>query len=84
MEMIGKWNHLFSAILYLHSARKYTLQLAIQSLIVPSESAMQAGVFITDNVRAAAIVVALVPMLALYPFIQRFFIKGIYLGALKE
>lgn len=84
MEMIGKWNHLFSAILYLHSARKYTLQLAISSLIVQSESAMQAGVFITDNVRAASIIVALVPMLALYPFIQRYFIKGIYLGAIKE
>jgi putative aldouronate transport system permease protein len=42
------------------------------------------GEIITNNLRAAAIVVALIPMLAIYPFLQRYFIKGIFLGAIKE
>jgi putative aldouronate transport system permease protein len=84
MEMVGKWNHFFSAVLYLHSTEKQTLQRAIQVLIAPSESVLETGRIISNNIRAAAIVVALVPMLAIYPFIQRFFIKGIFLGAIKE
>lgn len=84
MEMVGKWNHFFSAVLYLHSTEKQTLQRAIQGLIAPSESRLMTGEIISNNIRAAAIVVALVPMLAIYPFIQRYFIKGIFLGAIKE
>jgi putative aldouronate transport system permease protein len=84
MEMVGKWNHFFSAVLYLHSTEKQTLQRAIQVLVAPSESTLETGRIISNNIRAAAIVVALVPMLAIYPFIQRFFIKGIFLGAIKE
>ncbi len=84
MEMVGKWNHFFSAVLYLHSAEKQTLQRAIQALVSPSESALQTGEIISNNVRTAAIIVALVPMLMLYPLIQRYFIRGIFLGAVKE
>jgi len=84
MEMVGKWNHFFSAVLYLHSAEKQTLQRALQGLISPSESRLMTGEIISNNIRAAAIVVALIPMLAIYPFIQRYFIKGIFLGAIKE
>ncbi len=84
MEMVGKWNHFFSAVLYLHSTEKQTLQRAIQGLIAPSETRLMTGEIISNNIRAAAIVVALVPMLAIYPFIQRYFIKGIFLGAVKE
>jgi putative aldouronate transport system permease protein len=84
MEMVGKWNHFFSAVLYLHSETKQTLQRAIQSIIAPTESQLQTGQMISNNVRTAAIIVALVPMLALYPLIQKYFIKGIYLGAVKE
>jgi putative aldouronate transport system permease protein len=84
MEMVGKWNHFFSAVLYLHSTEKQTLQRALQGLIAPSESRLMTGEIITNNLRAAAIVVALIPMLAIYPFIQRYFIKGIFLGAIKE
>jgi putative aldouronate transport system permease protein len=84
MEMVGKWNHFFSAVLYLHSEEKQTLQRAIQALISPGESRLQSGDIISNNVRTAAIIVALVPMLMIYPLIQRYFIKGIYLGAVKE
>jgi putative aldouronate transport system permease protein len=84
MEMVGKWNHFFSAVLYLHSTEKQTLQRALQGLISPSESRLMTGEIISNNIRAAAIVVALIPMLAIYPFIQRYFIKGIFLGAIKE
>lgn len=84
MELVGKWNHFFSAVLYLHDPNKQTLQRAIQALVDPGESRLQTGEIISNNVRAAAIIVALVPVLALYPLIQKYFIKGIYLGAVKE
>ncbi len=84
LEMVGKWNTLFSAVLYFTSPSKYILQQALKVVVVDTESPFTSGLSVANNAQAAGIVIALVPMLLLYPFMQRYFIKGIYLGATKE
>jgi putative aldouronate transport system permease protein len=84
IEMVGKWNTLFSAVLYINSPAKYILQQALKLLVVNTESPFTSGLSVPNNAQTAGIVIAVIPMLAMYPLIQKYFISGIYLGAIKE
>ncbi|MFC0273878.1 carbohydrate ABC transporter permease [Metabacillus herbersteinensis] len=82
-EFVGRWNHFTSALLYINDPDKYTLQLALRSLIITSDSTSSSD-FFTNNVRMAGIMIALIPLLIIYPFVQKYFVKGITLGSTKE
>jgi putative aldouronate transport system permease protein len=82
-EFVSRWNHFTSALLYINDDKKYTLQLALRSLIISSDATSSSD-FITANVRMAGIIIALIPLLAIYPFVQKYFVKGIMLGSGKE
>ncbi|WP_026564204.1 carbohydrate ABC transporter permease [Bacillus sp. UNC41MFS5] len=82
-EFVSRWNHFTSALLYINDDKKYTLQLALRSLIITSDSTSSSD-FITANVRMAGIVIALIPLLVIYPFVQKYFVKGLMLGSGKE
>ncbi|MEW5816826.1 MAG: ABC transporter permease subunit, partial [Spirochaetota bacterium] len=84
IEMVGKWNTLFSAVLYINSPEKYTLQQALKVIVVDTESPLTSGLSVANNAQTAGVVIALLPMLLLYPFIQRYFIRGVFLGSIKE
>lgn len=88
---VGHWNTYFSALIYLKDSEKYTLQIVLRQILILHDEA-SFGVDIEDQeiarglfytMRYALIVVSSVPMLILYPFIQRHFVKGIMIGALK-
>lgn len=82
-QFVSQWNHLLPAVLFLNSSEKYTLQLALKSLIVSQEltSTTQS---VANNARMAGIVVAIIPLILIYIFAQKYFIKGIMVGAVKE
>lgn len=82
-EFVGKWNHFTTAVLFLNNPAKYTLQVALKALIIDTSST-SSNFLITKNVRMAGIVIALLPLVIIYPFVQRFFVKGIIAGATKE
>lgn len=82
-EFVSRWNHFTSALLYIQDPDKFTLQLALRSLILTSD-ATSSGDFFTNNVRMAGIMIALIPLLIIYPFVQKYFVKGITLGSTKE
>ncbi|QKE72880.1 carbohydrate ABC transporter permease [Arthrobacter citreus] len=82
-EFVSRWNHFTSALLYINDDKKYTLQLALRSLIISSDSTSSSD-FITANVRMAGIVIAIIPLLVIYPFVQKYFVKGLMLGSGKE
>lgn len=84
LHTVGKWNHFFSAVLFIHTPAKYTLQLALKNLVIDRASEMSSGYMIHPNTQTAGIVVALIPLILMYPFLQRYFIKGMFLGAIKE
>ena len=85
------WNDWFSAFLYLDQTDLYPLSLHLRNLIAgatttTAESAAAVGTTsaaIKDNVRAVTMVLAIIPILAIYPFVQRHFVSGVMLGAVK-
>lgn len=82
-EFVGRWNHFTSALLYITDADLFTLQIALRALVLEND-AVSGGVFFTPNIRMAGLVISMIPLLLIYPFLQRYFVKGINLGATKE
>ncbi|MBW4082494.1 carbohydrate ABC transporter permease [Paenibacillus sp. S150] len=82
-EFVSRWNQFTPALLYINDSSKYTLQLALQSLIILSDATSGSEVT-TPNVRMAGVMIAIIPLLAIYPFIQRYFVQGLTAGAMKE
>ncbi len=82
-EFVNRWNQFRPALLYIQSPSKYTLQVALRSLVIETEVTSTSDYFAT-NARMAAIMIAIIPLLALYPFIQKYFVKGIMVGSTKE
>ncbi len=91
-SVIGHWNNFFDGMLFINSAAKIPLQTYIQSLTVRASDMTTLGLS-SDQLmammsqrtfNAAKIVVSTIPILALYPFMQRYFIAGITLGSVKE
>jgi putative aldouronate transport system permease protein len=82
-EFVSRWNQFMAALLYIKDTDLFTLQLALRSLVISSDSTSRAE-FIGPNVQMAGIVIALVPLILIYPLAQKYFIKGITLGSTKE
>jgi len=82
-EFVSRWNQFTPALLYISDHAKYTLQIALKSLIVDTDST-SSNFIITTNVRMAGIVIALLPLMLIYPYVQKYFVKGIMVGANKE
>lgn len=93
-SIVGSWNDFYSGLIYMTKIRNYPIMTYIQSINISVEELMQGGVDsstlmnITDvsnqSLNAAKIVVAIVPLLLIYPLLQRYLITGIVMGAVKE
>jgi putative aldouronate transport system permease protein len=88
---VGQWNAYFQALIYLRDRTLFPLQLVLREILIAnSMDSMTTGVSsgdiepIGETIKYATIVVATVPILLLYPFLQRYFIKGVMIGAIKE
>ncbi len=90
---VGHWNSYFSALIYLTDARKYPLQLVLRDILINNQldiSSSQMDVqtmlrkeYLQDLLKYAIIVVSTVPMMVLYPFVQKYLVKGVMLGSLR-
>ena len=91
---VGHWNAFFEALIYLKDPELYPLQLVLRSILIMNESAaemMEAAdpdtvaeqQRVIEVIKYGLIMVASVPVLLLYPFLQKYFIKGVMIGALK-
>lgn len=82
-ELVSRWNQFLPVVLYISDSSKYTLQVALQALV--TEEVGTSGMsMVTPAVRMAGIVIAVLPLVALYPLMQRYFVEGITLGSVKE
>jgi putative aldouronate transport system permease protein len=82
-ELVGRWNQFLPVVLYISDSSKYTLQVALQALV--TENMGSSGMaMVTPNVRMAGIVLAILPLVVIYPFVQKYFVEGITLGSVKE
>ncbi|WP_099363537.1 carbohydrate ABC transporter permease [Fredinandcohnia onubensis] len=84
---VNYWNTYMSAILYINDAAKWPIQILLRQIVIIS-SGIQSDPTINvvppaASIKMAVIVVATVPMLLVYPFVQRYFIKGALIGSVK-
>ncbi|MCC8102337.1 MAG: carbohydrate ABC transporter permease [Clostridiales bacterium] len=85
---VGHWNAWFNAMIYLRDSDKMPLQIFLRDILTRSQlGAMTGQTDIEDvgqTIKYATIVVSTVPILCIYPFIQKHFVKGVMIGAVKE
>ena len=87
--LIGKWNAYFWASILLRDEKKIPVQVLLRKLIVEMSQSYEEGANVDyttssrETVTYAIMVVATAPMIAVYPYVQKFFVKGVMLGAVK-
>jgi putative aldouronate transport system permease protein len=87
---IGHWNSWFPASIYLRDNYKLPIQNVLRAILIANSEILNSAVTesdIVDNyaetIKYAAIVITTVPVLCIYPFLQRYFVKGVMIGAVK-
>lgn len=89
---VGHWNAWFNAMIYLRTTTKFPLQLVLRGILIQNDATAMTSISgvdsgdqlaIAETIRFATIIVATVPILCVYPFLQRYFVKGVMVGAVK-
>lgn len=89
---VAHWNDYMRGMIYLNSAKKYPLQLVIRSILIQTQmidtnsidvEEIAARMKLAEAMKYGVIIVSSVPVLVLYPFIQKYFVKGVMIGAVK-
>ncbi len=94
IHAVGNWNAFFDALIYITDENLYPLQLVLRNILTQSDvtanAAMLSGVTsyadqqrVTELIKYGMIIVASLPLIVLYPFLQRYFVKGMLIGAVK-
>ncbi len=85
---VGHWNSWFNAMIYIRDSTKMPLQIFLREILTRSQLGSMAGDIEVEDVgitiKYATIIVSTLPILCLYPFIQKHFVKGVMIGAVKE
>ncbi|MBP1992092.1 carbohydrate ABC transporter permease [Paenibacillus eucommiae] len=91
LTMVGHWNSWFDGLIYMNSPSKYPLQSYLQTIVIQKNFSeltdlnLETLKQISDRtVKAAQIFMGALPVLVVYPFLQKYFMKGIVLGSVKE
>lgn len=96
---VGLWNEYFKALIYLNDSEKYPLQLVLRQILIinhvsgnANNQTVDAGTIeslaeqikTAELIKYAVMIVSALPLLIVYPFLQRFFVKGVLIGSVKE
>ena len=92
---LGHWNSYYSAMLYLNDSYKYPLQIVLREILIQNTvditsnttgvdvNAAMHNQYLSELLKYSLIVVSSIPLLCIYPFIQKYFIKGVMVGSVK-
>ena len=90
---MGHWNSFFNALIYVSDEKLYPLQLILRDILISSQTLAADGMSDPETIREmetiafsikyGIIIVASVPVLILYPFLQKYFVKGVMIGSIK-
>ncbi len=85
--IVGNWNTYFSAVIYLNDSSKWPLQVFLRQMLILEDEKigeLAESIFTyTPAARMAAILITALPLLVIYPFLQKYFNKGMFIGSLK-
>ncbi len=91
---VGRWNEWFNAVIYLRTRTRFPLQLILREILITGSAESMAAsaaagsaeemTAVRELLKYAAIIVTTVPVLFIYPFIQKYFVQGMMIGAVKE
>lgn len=88
---VNLWNSYFPAMIYLSDESKQPLQLFMQKLLIEHQETMMDGLLnaydrslVGSQLKYAAIIVTILPIICVYPFLQKYFVQGVMVGAVKE
>ncbi|AYV68283.1 MULTISPECIES: carbohydrate ABC transporter permease [Niallia] len=89
---VGHWNAYFDSLIYLNDESKFPLQLYLRQMLIQedmsgmssaSDNAISEHLMQIEGLKYAVVIVASLPMLVLYPFLQKYFVKGVMIGSIK-
>ena len=94
-RQVSNWNGYFRALLYLTQPETFNLQQVLRNILfvatMPADivstvgdSSIQSLQNLLEQLRYAVLIVGMLPMMVVYPFVQKFFVKGMMIGAIKE
>lgn len=88
---VAQWNDFFNALIYLNDRLKFPIQLFLRNIVIVGVSGQASELaggsdygVVDQTLRYATIMISTVPILLVYPFVQRYFVKGVMIGAIKE
>ncbi len=90
---VSHWNSWFNALIYLKSEKMYPLQMILREIVIQGQIAKELaeqGIIDTENpavtvegIKYATLFISIIPMMIIYPFIQKYFVKGVMVGSIK-
>lgn len=88
---VGHWNSFFNALIYIRDESLYPLQLVLREILLISQSVAEDGanvgledkILLAESIKYAVIIVSSLPVLIMYPFVQKHFVKGVMIGSVK-
>ena len=93
--MVGHWNDFFNALIYINDKDLLPLQTFLRNILVTNTvgnvsqtqnlnpEALQKKIYLAQTIKYSAIIVSTLPVLCIYPFVQKYFVKGVMIGAIK-
>ena len=87
---VGFWNQWLQPLIYLDDRKKFPMQLILRNIVLGADAALSKSMSAaTDmatmglNIKYAVIFVTILPILVIYPFVQKYFVKGVMVGSVK-
>ncbi|MBQ8654187.1 MAG: carbohydrate ABC transporter permease [Clostridia bacterium] len=81
---VSFWNRYTEAVMFINNSARYTLQVMLRALIYQSDGSLGEGNIVYENTKMAVMVLGMLPVMIIYPFVQRHFVSGLMLGGVKE
>ncbi|PWW05067.1 carbohydrate ABC transporter membrane protein 2 (CUT1 family) [Paenibacillus cellulosilyticus] len=91
---VNQWNAFFNALIYLRDDALYPLQLVLREILIVSQSSyldssgstfgMTEKLLLAESIKYGLIIIASIPVIMMYPFVQKHFVKGVMIGSIKE
>lgn len=83
---VARWNAYFEPFLYLNTPSRYPLQIILRDILQAGQTNVVGGgdtLMVEESLRYTAVIVSILPIVVIYPFLQKYFVKGVMLGAVK-